>query len=272
MRILTESKQNFLKKKLKDYEFKFNLNFKNRNKIISFNRLINNTNSKIENVKKNTNKNKIRINQYQYHSHYNIGICLTEYNLDDKNNASFHLDSKKEHKKEAKKEDYNKKKKNILFTKNQNDNLINFIKSKTLYNLSNRENMNIRKFFTDNSDKNIKGIKKNNSLYVQRKNNINNYADLESIKLDKKINIKENKNLSKDKKIALIIGNRLSTLDNIIYSKKMKMKINKKEYTTLDKNTSVKNNKKIKNFIIDLKKDVIFKLPLTKRIKMYLYF
>ena len=290
IKVLNEEKEKFLKKQINDYElllnkFNLNLNFKkkNQNKNILFNKIINNANSRLKkysenkknintkeviNTKENNYKRKLRINKYKYHSHYNIGICLSDYNLDDKNN-SFSMKSKKDSLKTNVDKNDNKGKKGIYISNKNKDknieNIFNFIKSKTMCNLSNKEDINIKRFYGENENI-IKGIKKNNSLFIHKKDSINSYTKSESNKSESNKIYANNKYIDKPERKTLIIGNKVSELDNIIFSKRIKANI--KGRKTLDKYNTQKNKKIIKNFNIDIKKNLKLKLPLTKRMNL----
>ena len=105
IKILNEKKDSNYKIKLHDYEEKLNklnfkFNIKNRNRVNNtflFNKIIKKTNNNLrtlnEGIITNNNNNnddikdkrKIRIDKNK-HFHYNIGICLSDYNLDNQNN------------------------------------------------------------------------------------------------------------------------------------------------------------------------------------------
>ena len=285
IKILNEKKGfNLFKLKLNDYKLNIN-KFKlklNSNKIktnkennISFNRIIKkakmrlkNTSEINNNIINNNIKRKIRVNENK-HSHYNIGICLSEFNLDDNNNSSFKINSTKKSinlniNNFNSQENFNKIKegfKSYIFNNKANnvkDMLI--LKSKTMYNLSNKENINKKRLCLEQIDNEyLKKMKKNNSIYTNKKCDIKNYHKNKTISINQMINKTE-----RDKKI---IGKKISQFDNIIYSKKTNQK--EKENKSSTKNNTNPNKLNLKTLDINIKKILQLKLPLSKRVNLY---
>ena len=163
---------------------------------------------------------------------------------------------------------------NIINTKNneKKDDLY-FFKSKTMYNLSNEEDKKIKILRLEKNKSNMKHIKKNISLDIQKNDNntIRKYLNLEhntinnnNIHMTKNINANIHKT---ERNINKTLGGKImSEFDNIIYSKKTNS--NKKEY---DKTKIEYNNNKIniKNLGTNINNIFQFKLPLSKRINLY---
>ena len=245
-------------------KFTLKLKLKKNKENISVNKLINKVNNKYKNFNelnnrikdnkdnknnKNIMKRKLRIDKNK-HSHYNFGICLSEYNLDDKNNNSFNANSNKE---SIKTNSITKDSSIKSKSKNSNDNN-NFCKSKTMYNLSNKEEINQRKNST-------KTVKKNSYSFIKKKYETDLYLKLEKPK---------SSNNNYIEKIKENNFKNITEFDNIIFSKRIKS--NKKELKFNDKNNynNTDNNKiNIKNLDINTRKNLKLKLPLSKRINLY---
>ena len=235
-----EKKENILKIKLKEFDFKikqFNIKLKNKekdnfelkkNKYKNFNEL---------NQKEKDDKNQIN-NKYN-----NFEICSDL--LENKKSSNL---NKKSLRKNTNKKDSTFKKDD----KNSKD-IYYFYKSKTMFNLSNKKGI-------DSDDKNSV-IKKTEIIRQKRKNlsffkkeinhelcfysNDNHINNIDNIKnVNTKINIKKTKT-----------NRKISEFDNIIYSKKFNS--NKKESNKINL---------INNMNVNKKKNLHLKLPLTKRI------
>ena len=305
IKILNEKMENNYKIKLNEYEEKLNkFNFKylikNKNKVNEnylFNKIIKkaNNNIKINEITKKNNssnnntynnaKRKIRIDKNK-HSHYNIGICLSDYNLDNQNNNSFNSNSKKKTIKLKINDTYKNENSNLSKSKSNNKNKDNkdrdnhriedliFYKSKTMYNLSNKKEMYKKRLIFDKNKNNIKYIKKNISLDIQKNENknIRNYLYSETNKIKNENNCNDNKNINininKTERNKTLNGKIISEFDSIIYSKKIKP--NRKEYIKDKNKTKTENNKiNIKNLDMNINNIFKFKLPLSKRINLY---
>ena len=280
-----KKENNIFKLNINDYKlninkFKLKLNLNkikgNKENNISFNRIIKKAKLRLKNTPEiNTNSNiinnnlkrKIRFDKNK-HSHYNIGICLSEFNLDENNN-SFKLNPNNKPIKlninnYSTKEKFKKIRegfKNDIFNNKAKDlKDIYILKSKTMYNLSNKEKLNKKRLCLEEIDSNyLRKMKKNNSLYTSKKCEVNNYQKNKTISINQIINKTERNNK--------IIGKKISLFDNIIYSKKINQK--RKENLSSAKNNTNPNKINLKTLDINIQKILKTKLPLSKRVDLY---
>ena len=234
---LNEKKDNFLKVKLKEFDFKikhFNIKIKNKeidnyelkkNKFKNFNEL------NLKDVKKQI------INK-----EYNLGICFSDL-LGNKNKENI--------KEKSNKTDSTIKKDD----KNSKD--IFFYKSKTMYNLSNKRGIDLDDKNSDVKKAEIKIKKRKNLSFFKKEINRDFYLPSNENKIKNKNNI-----ININTKINIKKTNRkISEMDNIIYFKRFNS--NKKESDKISL---------IKKFVsknMNIKKKLHLKLPITKRINIY---
>ena len=234
---LNEKKDNFLKVKLKEFDFKikhFNIKIKNKeidnyelkkNKFKNFNEL------NLKDVKKQI------INK-----EYNLGICFSDL-LGNKNKENI--------KEKSNKTDSTIKKDD----KNSKD--IFFYKSKTMYNLSNKKGIDLDDKNSDAKKAEIKIKKRKNLSFFKKEINRDFYLPSNENKIKNKNNI-----ININTKINIKKTNRkISEMDNIIYFKRFNS--NKKESDKISL---------IKKFVsknMNIKKKLHLKLPITKRINIY---
>ena len=234
---LNEKKDNFLKIKLKEFDFKikhFNIKLKNReidnyelkkNKFKNFNEL------NLKDVKKQI------INK-----EYNLGIFFSDL-LGNKNKENI--------KEKSNKTDSTIKKDD----KNSKD--IFFYKSKTMYNLSNKKSIDLDDKNSDAKKAEIKIKKRKNLSFFKKEINRDFYLPSNENKIKNKNNI-----ININTKINIKKTNRkISEMDNIIYFKRFNSNKKESDKISLIKKFDSKN--------MNIKKKLHLKLPITKRTNIY---
>jgi len=236
---LNEKKENFLKIKLKEFDFKikhFNIKLKNR---------------EIDNyeIKKNKFKNFNELNlkdvkKQIINKEYNLGIFFSDL-LGNKNKENI--------KEKSNKTDSTIKKDD----KNSKD--IYFYKSKTMYNLSNKKGIDLDDKNNDAKKAEIKIKKRKNLSFFKKEINRDFYLPSNENKIK---NTNTNNIININTKINIKKTNRkISEMDNIIYFKRFNSNKKESDKISLIKKFDSKN--------MNIKKKLHLKLPITKRTNIY---
>lgn len=243
---LNEKKENILKIKLKEFDFKikqFNIKLNNREK------------DNVE-LKKNNFKNFNELNKKEKDDKKNIvnkycnnfGICFSDLH---ENKNGFNLN------KEIKRENSNKKDPIVKAVDKNPKDIYYFYKSKTMFNLSNKKGIDFDEKNSDIKKAEIKRQKRKNLSFFKKE-----------INRDFCLSSNDNKDIRINTKMDIKMENRkISELDNIIYLKRFNS--NKKESNKINWINKINSKKNVNS---NIKKKLHLKLPLTKRINLYSHF
>ena len=234
---LNEKKENFLKIKLKEFDFKikhFNIKLKSREKDNS--ELKNNKFKNFNELNRKDAKKQIINKEYN-----NLKICFSDL-LENKN-------------KESIKEKSNKTDSTIKKVDKNSKDIYYFYKSKTMFNLSNKKSIDFDDKNSDVKKEEIKRKKRKNLSFFKKEINHDFYLySNENKNKNNIININTNINIKKTNR-------KISEMDNLIYSKRFNSNKKESDKINLIKKFDSKN--------INIKKKLHLKLPLTKRINIY---